>query len=355
MHDENERSASNLQQDYARYRVFDEHYEEIGRVDDLFVDESGQPEYIGVKMGFLGMKSTLIPMDLVRANDKRELLEVAAPKQAIKNAPSFDDDETVSPEHEAEIRRYYNLSPNTSESPRGGYSSPNLDAERPPNVDLEYGERRGAGEPPETARPDAEVRPPRQDSRQEPLRDEPVRDEPVRDKPVRDKPVRDKPVRDEPVRDKPVRDEPVRDEPVAAEGAGDDELRIQRTEEELRTGTREREAGAVNVRRRTRTDRERVRVPKKREEVTVERVPVGDEPVSESPEQNTPGGSPGVESDEEEIRIPVVEEEVVVEKRPVVKEELRIKKRIVEEEEIVEEDVRKEEVEIEGEANYRDD
>ncbi len=325
MHDENERSASNLQQDYARYRVFDEHYEEIGRVDDLFVDESGQPEYIGVKMGFLGMKSTLIPMDLVRANDKRELLEVAAPKEAIKNAPSFDDDETVSPEHEAEIRRYYNLSPSTSESPRGGYSSPNLDAERPPNVDLEYGERRGAGEPPETARPDAEVRPPRQDSRQEPIRDE------------------------------PIRDEPVRDEPVAAEGAGDDELRIQRTEEELRTGTREREAGAVNVRRRTRTDRERVRVPKKREEVTVERVPVGDEPVSESPEQNTPGGSPGVESDEEEIRIPVVEEEVVVEKRPVVKEELRIKKRIVEEEEIVEEDVRKEEVEIEGEANYRDD
>ena len=76
-----------------------------------------------------------------------------------------------------------------------------------------------------------------------------------------------------------------------------------------------------------------------------------EEPVSGRAEQSTPG----VEADEEEIRISVVEEEVVVEKRPVVKEELRIKKKVIEEEEIVEEDVRKEEVEVEGEANYRDD
>ena len=319
MHEENERSANNLQEDYARYRVFDEDYEEVGKVDDLFVDESGEPEYIGVKMGFLGMKSTLIPMDIVRANDKRELLEVAAPKDVIKNAPSFDDDETVSPEHEAEIRRYYGLSPSVGDSPRGDYSSGRGTGE--PGVDLEYGERGGTEEPSNTAQSDTEGHRPRQD------------------------------IRDEPVREEPVWNESVRDEPVAAESTGDDELRIERTEEELRARTREREAGAVNVRRRTRTDREKLRVPKKREEITVERVPVEEEPVSGRPEQSTPG----VESDEEEIRIPVVEEEVVVEKRPVVKEELRIKKKVIEEEEIVEEDVRKEEVEVEGEANYRDD
>ena len=300
MQGENERSVQNLQEDYARYRVFDEHYEEIGKVDDLFVDDRGRPEYIGVKMGFLGMKSTLIPMDIVRANDKRELLEVAASKDAIQNAPSFDDDETVSPEHEAEIRQYYGLTSNVGDAPRGGYS-PRHDSD----VDLDYGERGQTEEPLETSRPPAEGRQPRQSRREE---------------------------------------------PVAPATTDDDELRIQRTEEELRTGTREREAGAVNVRRRVRTDREQVRVPKKREEVTVERVPVEDETVSGSSEQ----GATGVESDEEEIRIPVVEEEVVVEKRPVVKEELRIKKKVVEEEEIVEEDVRKEEVEIEGEANYRD-
>ena len=310
-----ERSTHNLQEGYANYRVFDEHYEEVGKVDDLFVDENNQPEYIGVKMGFLGMKSTLIPMDIVRANDRRKLLEVAASKQAIENAPSFDDDETISPEHEAEIRQYYGLTSNVGGSSRGDYSS-NRETGSRPDVDLEYGERGQTEEPPEASRPVTDAPGPRQPRQEE--RPEPVARE--------------------------------REERPAARESSDDELRVQRTEEELRAGTREREAGAVNVRRRVRTDREQLRVPKKREEVTVERVPVDDEPISGRQEQ----GAAGVESDEEEIRIPVVEEEVVVEKRPVVKEELRIKKRVVEEEEIVEEDVRKEEIEVEGEGNYRD-
>jgi len=45
-----------------------------------------------------------------------------------------------------------------------------------------------------------------------------------------------------------------------------------------------------------------------------------------------------------------VEEEVVVEKRPVVKEEIRIRKQVVEDVEVVEEDVRKEEVEIDDDT-----
>jgi uncharacterized protein (TIGR02271 family) len=47
---------------------------------------------------------------------------------------------------------------------------------------------------------------------------------------------------------------------------------------------------------------------------------------------------------EDEVVMPVTEEEVVTEKRPVVKEELRIRKDTVRDEELVEEDVRKEEV-----------
>ena len=43
------------------------------------------------------------------------------------------------------------------------------------------------------------------------------------------------------------------------------ELRVQRTEEELRAGTREREAGQVRVRKDVRTDREQVRVPTRHE------------------------------------------------------------------------------------------
>jgi len=46
---------------FAGYEVYDQAGEKIGKVDDLFVDESDQPEYVGVKMGFLGTRSTLIP------------------------------------------------------------------------------------------------------------------------------------------------------------------------------------------------------------------------------------------------------------------------------------------------------
>jgi uncharacterized protein (TIGR02271 family) len=125
--------------------------------------------------------------------------------------------------------------------------------------------------------------------------------------------------------------------------AGDEEeLRVRRSEEELRVETREREAGAVRVRKRVRTDRERIVVPKKRVEVTVERVPVVE------------GEGAGSEIAEDEIVVPIIEEEVIIEKRPVVREELRIRKEVVEDTEVVEEDVRREEIEVDDQTERHD-
>jgi uncharacterized protein (TIGR02271 family) len=115
----------------------------------------------------------------------------------------------------------------------------------------------------------------------------------------------------------------------------EEEFSVQRTEEELAAGTREREAGQVRVNKHVRTDREQLRVPTRHEEVSVERVPV------EGRE------APDAEIGEAEISMPVTEEEVVVEKRPEVKEEIRIRKDVVHDEEVVEEDVRREEVDVE--------
>ena len=121
-----------------------------------------------------------------------------------------------------------------------------------------------------------------------------------------------------------------------------DELRVQRTEEELRAGTREREAGEVGVRKTVRTDRESVEVPTRHEEVTVDRVPVE-------------GEASEAEIGDDEVAMPVTEEEVVVSKRPVVKEEVRIKKDVVEDTQVVEEDVRREEIDVEDETTTRRD
>ena len=71
-------------------------------------------------------------------------------------------------------------------------------------------------------------------------------------------------------------------------------------------------------------DDETIRVPKKREEAHVERIPVEE---GQAPEE--------IEVRDDEVLIPVTEEEIVVERREVVKEVLRVRKDVVEDEEVV--------------------
>jgi len=276
-----------VEDDYAGYTVHDSNGEKIGKVDDLFLDENDQPEYFGVKMGFLGTRSTLIPAEIATTNGERGSIEVSRPKSTVKDGPSFDDDREITPEYENEVRSYYGLESTQSSKNRGAYAAHygDPDGEHPGEVgpgmrtcDTETGEFRGHGR--------------EQEGLSQPGSD-----------------LEDK-----------------------------DELRVQRSEEELRAGTREREAGSVKVRKRVRTDREQLRVPKRREEVSVERIPVEGREASEA------------EIGEDEVTMPVTEEEVVTEKRPVAKEEIRVRKDAVEEEEVVEEDIRREEVEIDDQT-----
>src|SRR5215203_2934650 len=166
-----------LEDQYEGYEVYDRNGEKIGKVDDLFVDENDQPEYIGVKMGFLGLEGTsLIPWQLTRVNEEGHRIEVSVDKAQVKEGPSFNDDEDITPEYENEVRSYYGVGGSSQESAeladRGAYGD-------------YYGD-----------------------------------------------------------------------------------------EDELRVHTREREAGALKVRKRVRTDREQISVPTRHEEVSVERVPV---------------------------------------------------------------------------------
>ena len=119
-----------------------------------------------------------------------------------------------------------------------------------------------------------------------------------------------------------------------------EDLRVQRSEEEVRAGIREREAGRVNVRTSVHNEREVVRVPKRREEVDIERVPV----VGEA------SGATEEDIGEDEMVLQIFEEEVVVTKRVVLKEEVRLRKRVAWDEEVVEVDLRKEEVEIDDQS-----
>src|ERR687890_2208055 len=196
---------------YAGYAVYDPAGEKIGKVDDLFVDESDQPEYIGVKMGFLGTRSTLIPWEAVSStDDEGRTITAATDKATAKNGPVFDDDREITPEFENEVYSYYGLQRSQSTDEPGAYEA--YQDAAPSTTDA-------------------------------------------------------------------------------------DELRVQRTEEELAAGTREREAGQLKVRKRVRTDREQIEVPTRHEEVSVERVPVE-------------GEASEAEIGEDEIVVPVTEEDV---------------------------------------------
>src|SRR5215213_7187281 len=110
-----------LEDRYAAYTVYDQDYEKIGKVDDLFLDENDSPEYIGVKMGFLGTRSTLIPFEMARVNDERQVIEVSKDKETVKNGPTFDDDREITPDFENEVYSYYGLENTNVTDARGAY------------------------------------------------------------------------------------------------------------------------------------------------------------------------------------------------------------------------------------------
>jgi uncharacterized protein (TIGR02271 family) len=282
-----------LEERFADYEVYDPNGEKIGKVDDLFVDETDNPEYIGVKMGFLGMSSTLIPFEAVsHTDDEGQRIEVSISKATAKDGPAFDDDRDITPELEQEVYSYYGLSRSSSSEDQSGtygsyYSEQSTEAGT-------VGSGMSMG-----------------DTESGEFREHALTDEGV-------------------------------NQTHGDDLADEDELRVQRTEEELAAGTREREAGKLSVRKRVRTDREQIEVPTRHEEVSVERVPVDSETTD-------------AQIGDDQISVPVTEEEVVVEKRPVAKEEVRIRKDVVTDTEVVEEDVRREEVEVDDATTTRRD
>ena len=108
---------------FAGYTVYDPAGEKIGKVDDLFLDETDQSEYVGVKMGFLGTKSTLIPWEAVSStDDEGRSITVATDKEVAKNGPTFDDDREITPEFENEVYSYYGLERASTTEEGGAYA-----------------------------------------------------------------------------------------------------------------------------------------------------------------------------------------------------------------------------------------
>jgi uncharacterized protein (TIGR02271 family) len=115
-----------------------------------------------------------------------------------------------------------------------------------------------------------------------------------------------------------------------------------RSEEELRVGKTSREAGRARLRKYVVTEQVQQTVPVQREEVRVEREPITDANVGDA----TAG--PAISDEEHEVVLH--EEEVITEKRAVPKERVRMDKDTVTEDQTVSEQLRKEQIEAEGDT-----
>ncbi len=63
-------------QEWTGYEVYDPLGQKIGQAEEILVNASDDPEYIRVRMGFLGPKSVLIPVHLAAADAKRHVIEL---------------------------------------------------------------------------------------------------------------------------------------------------------------------------------------------------------------------------------------------------------------------------------------
>jgi sporulation protein YlmC with PRC-barrel domain len=111
-----------LEEKYEGYEVYDNAGEKIGKVDDLFIDDTDREEYIGVKMGLFGLSGkTLIPMELARVDQQQRRIEVGASKDQVKNTPHYHDQDDIDHEFEARIREYFGLERQEATPERGTY------------------------------------------------------------------------------------------------------------------------------------------------------------------------------------------------------------------------------------------
>ena len=116
-----------------------------------------------------------------------------------------------------------------------------------------------------------------------------------------------------------------------------------RSEEEVRVGTTQQERGRARLKKYVVTENVQTSVPVQKEEVRLER-----EPITEA---NMDQATDGPAISEEEHEVVLHEEQPVVEKRAVPKERVRLSKDAVTEEAQVSEEVRKEQIQPEGDIN----
>jgi uncharacterized protein (TIGR02271 family) len=265
--------------------------DKIGSIGTVYLDNaSGEPAWVTVKTGLFGSNESFVPLD--QAEQTSDGIRVPYDKDRVKNAPNIETDRELSEQEEDQLYSYYGLGGGTSQ----GYASGTTDTtytERTEDSDRGWGAGetgyQAASTGTETTGTTGEYRD--------------------------------------------------RAEGYDTSGPTTDDA-MTRSEERLRAGTEQVEAGRARLRKYVVTEQQQVSVPVTREEVRVEREPITDANVGQAMD--------GPALSEEEHEVVLHEERPVVQTEAVPVERVRLSKEQVQEEQTVSADVRKEVIETEG-------
>nr|WP_294693446.1 YsnF/AvaK domain-containing protein [uncultured Friedmanniella sp.] len=274
----------------------------IGGLGQIYLDDStGEPTWVTAKTGLFGTSESFVPLEgaTVQGDD----IVVGYDKDKVKDAPRVDPDGSLSPEEEDQLYSYYNLGGTSSGTDAGiasGYVENGSDADYSDTVTT-AGEGQASGFAAGTGT--------RNDDRND------------------------------------------RDDDDAPGTVGHDtsgpttDNAMTRSEEQLRVGKTQGEAARARLRKYVVTENVTQTVPVSREEVRVEREPITD--------ANRGAAQSGPAISEEEHEVVLHAEQAHVEKEAVPVERVRMDKETVTEQQTVSDDVRKEQIEVDGDHDTR--
>jgi hypothetical protein len=248
--------------------IVDRDGEKIGKLNELYLDESDRPAWGAVTTGLFGRRQSFVPLaDLRPAGDD---LQVPYEKDRVKDAPNVDPDEQLSGEEEEVLHRHYGIA-------RAAPAAAEPDERTAPDVG---GDEREAPRP----EPDAGG-----DEREAP-RPEP---DAGRAQAEREAP-RHTDGGDE--SEAPGRTADGVDESEArrrtAGGGDEDGAEMIRSEEEVDVSTRRRVRGKARLKKYVVTEHVTKVVPVQREEVRVEFDPAGDDAEQQAAGEDVARGAP---------------------------------------------------------------
>jgi len=278
--------------------------DKIGKVGQVYLDDTtGLPEWVTVRTGLFGTRESFMPLAAARVEGDELVVDIT--KDRVKDAPQIDEDGHLSEEQEAQLYRYYGVSPGAfgqETGPTGGYGTTDAPAGyvSEATTDTSYAQTDTPYAPTGTAGYDADGG---ADGGADAGADRPLGQD-------------------------------------ISGAAGDDAMT--RSEERLRAGTDQVEAGRARLRKYVVTDTEQVEVPVSREEVRLER-----EPITEA---NRAAAVSGPAITESEHEVTLHEERPVVQTEAVPVERVRLDKDTVTDTETVSGEVRKEQVELDDDT-----